>query len=180
MPRIEYAQPSDSVARQLSERRGGQLTPLDLLLAHNEGLARGWDQLLGAVRGQFRLSGELRELAILRIGRLNAADYEWDSHLSVARQEGLSEDVIAALQRDAPATGYQPHDAVLELVDEMTREITVSEATFDRLRRHFDDGMIAELVATIATYNMVSRFLVALDVQTADRAALKSDEVPRA
>jgi 4-carboxymuconolactone decarboxylase len=173
VPRITYAYPSDNVARQMSDRRGGALTPLDLLLSHNDGLADGWNTLLGAVRSQFRLPGDLREMVILRIGRLNAAPYEWDAHLPVARREGLSEDVIAALLADAPATGYQPHDAVLRYVDEMTRNVVVSEEAFSGLREHFDDTLIAELTATVAVYNMVSRFLVALDVHTADREKLR-------
>jgi 4-carboxymuconolactone decarboxylase len=169
MPRIQYSFPSAEVARQISDRRGGNLTPLDLLLSHNDRLAHGWNVLLGAVRTGFHLSGELRELVILRIGRLNAAAYEWDAHLPLARREGLPEDVIEALLSDAPATGHQPHDAVLRYVDEMTRDVKVSDAAFDALREHFDDTRIAEITATAAAYNMVSRFLVALEVKTTDR-----------
>jgi 4-carboxymuconolactone decarboxylase len=172
VPRIDYAYPSHNVAQQMSDRRGGSLTPLDLLLSHNDGLANGWNTLLGAVRSEFRLPGDLREMAILRIGRLNSAPYEWDAHLPVARREGLPEDVIAALLADAPGTGRQPHDAVLRYVDEMTRNVVVSEDAFNGLREHFDDTLIAELTATVAVYNMVSRFLVALDVHTADRDKL--------
>lgn len=178
MPRIEYATPSPEVARHIRARRAGTLTPLDLLLSHNDELASGWNALLGAVRTGCGLSGELRELVILRIGRLNAADYEWDAHLPLAREEGLPERIIEALLQDAPATGIQPYDAVLRYVDEMTRDVTVSSATFETLREHFDDAGIAELTATAAAYNMVSRFLVALEVRTTDRAAPPS-ESPR-
>jgi 4-carboxymuconolactone decarboxylase len=180
VPRIDYAYPSEDVARQMSDRRGGTLTPLDLLLSHNDGLAHGWNTLLGAVRSQFRLPGDLREMAILRIGRLNSAAYEWDAHLPVAQREGLPEDIIAALLTDAPTTGSQPHDAILRYVDEMTQNVTVSEEAFNALRSHFDDTLIAELTATVAVYNMVSRFLVALDVHTSDRAKLADTETARA
>ncbi|MDI3562394.1 hypothetical protein [Bradyrhizobium sp. Arg816] len=53
---------------------------------------------------------------------------------------------------------------MLELTDAMTRDIIVSDALFGRLRETFDDDGIVEVVATIAAYNMVSRFLVALNV----------------
>lgn len=172
MPRIDYASPSENVAQQVGARRGGPLTPLDLLLAHNDGLAHGWNALLGAVRSQFHLPGEIRELVILRIGRINSAPYEWDAHLPVARKEGLPEAVIEALRNDAAHTGQEPHDAVLRYVDEMTRSVVVSDEAFEELRRHFDDTAIVELTATAAAYNMVSRFLVALDVRTADRDEL--------
>ncbi|SKB74128.1 Uncharacterized conserved protein [Arthrobacter sp. 31Cvi3.1E] len=172
MPRIDYAYPSGDVARKISDRRGGTLTPLDLLLSHNDGLAQGWNSLLGAVRTQFRLPGDLREMVILRIGRLNSAPYEWDAHLPVAQREGLPEDIIAALREGAPTTGHETHDAILRYVDEMTLNVVVSEEAFNGVRNHFDDTLIAELTATVAAYNMVSRFLVALDVHTSDRETL--------
>lgn len=173
MPRIEYAYPSKDVAQQISDRRGGSLTPLDLLLAHNNGLAEGWNTLLGSVRSQFSLPGDLREMVILRVGRLNSAPYEWDAHLPVAKREGLPEEVITALLSDATTTGFQPHDAVLRFVDEMTCNVIVSDEAFEGLREHFNDTLIAELTATVAVYNMVSRFLVALDVHTTDRDKLR-------
>ena len=46
----------------------------------------------------------------------------------------------------------------------MTREIEVPDALFDRLRTRFDDRGIVEIVTTVAAYNMVSRFLVALHI----------------
>lgn len=172
MPRICYAYPSETVAQQMSERRGGKLTPLDLLLAHNDGLALGWNSLLGAVRSQFQISGDIREMIILRIGYLNLADYEWDAHLPVARREGLDEKVIDCLPEKTPLTGQATHDAVLRYVDEMTKNVVVSAEVFSGLRQHFSESEVAEITATVATYNMVSRFLVALEVTTGDRECL--------
>ncbi len=54
---------------------------------------------------------------------------------------------------------------VLELTDAMTRDIEVPDALFERVREHFDAEKLVELVATIAAYNMVSRFLVALRIE---------------
>ena len=48
----------------------------------------------------------------------------------------------------------------------MTRSVKVSDATFDGAREQLPDlQSVIELIATIATYNMVSRFLVALEVE---------------
>lgn len=175
MPRIRYAVPVAETAHEMSARRGGALTPLDLLLAHHDGLARGWNALLGAVRNDFQLPGDLREMVVLRIGRLNGAPYEWDAHLPVARREGLEPRFIDALDQEVDALGQQPHDAVLAYTDAMTLDVSVPDAVFEELRNHFDDTVIAELTATIAAYNMVSRFLVALDVRTRDRQGVAED-----
>lgn len=169
MPRVSYAEPSTGTAEQIGARRGGVLTPLDLLLCHNQALALGWDRLVGGVRGGFTIPGDVRELIVLRIGRLNHAPYEWDAHLPVALHEGLPQDVVDCLARDAAVTGHEAYDAVLAYVDAMTREVRVPEDVFDRLRCHHTESEIVEITATAAVYNMVSRFLVALDVQTADR-----------
>jgi 4-carboxymuconolactone decarboxylase len=53
---------------------------------------------------------------------------------------------------------------VLELTDTMTRAIDVPDALFARVRARFDDQALIDLTATVASYNMVSRFLVALHI----------------
>ena len=47
---------------------------------------------------------------------------------------------------------------------QMTLDVKVSDAVFAALREHFDTTQIVELTSAIATYNMVARFLVALQV----------------
>jgi 4-carboxymuconolactone decarboxylase len=49
---------------------------------------------------------------------------------------------------------------------------TVEESTFTALAEKFTDQQVAEITATVAAYNMVSRFLVALDVHPHDRDAV--------
>jgi alkylhydroperoxidase family enzyme len=46
----------------------------------------------------------------------------------------------------------------------MTREIRVPDDVFRGVREHFNDREIVELTATIAAYNLVSRFLEALQI----------------
>ncbi|KAI9664887.1 MAG: hypothetical protein M1821_006335 [Bathelium mastoideum] len=58
----------------------------------------------------------------------------------------------------------EKHLAVLAYTDAMTVFISVPEDLFAILRRHFSDREIVEITSTIAAYNCVSRFLVALDV----------------
>ena len=56
------------------------------------------------------------------------------------------------------------HLAALAYTDAMTVSVSVPDAVFANLRRHFNDREIVEVTSTIAAYNCVSRFLVALDV----------------
>jgi alkylhydroperoxidase family enzyme len=54
--------------------------------------------------------------------------------------------------------------AVLGYTDAMTLNVTVPDDVFAQVRKHFSEREVVEITATIAAYNCVSRFLVALDV----------------
>ena len=55
--------------------------------------------------------------------------------------------------------------AALELCRVMSEKVAVPRALIMQLRQLLgSDALLVELVGVIATYNMVSRFLVALDV----------------
>jgi alkylhydroperoxidase family enzyme len=53
---------------------------------------------------------------------------------------------------------------VLRYTDAMTLDVSVPEDVFKELRAHMGEKEIVELTASVAAYNCVSRFLVALDV----------------
>ena len=46
----------------------------------------------------------------------------------------------------------------------MTRELVVPDSLYERVRKEFGVQQQIDLVATVAAYNMVSRFLVALEI----------------
>jgi alkylhydroperoxidase family enzyme len=56
------------------------------------------------------------------------------------------------------------HSAVIAYTDAMTLDVRVPDAVFERLRKSFGEREVVEITATVAAYNCVSRFLVALDV----------------
>ena len=71
------------IADALRARRSGhKLLKLDLILLHSPNLARGWNTMFAAVRGQLSLQPRLRELAIMAVAVLNKAEYEWVAHES--------------------------------------------------------------------------------------------------
>lgn len=55
--------------------------------------------------------------------------------------------------------------AVLQYADAMTRDVSVSNEVFQAVKSQgFNEQEMVEITTTVAAYNMVSRFLVALDV----------------
>lgn len=163
MARLPDTDGTGEIAERIRERRGGGLRPLDRMLLHSPQLADGWNSLLGAIRGRMQLAPDIRELVILRIAVRNRAPYEWTAHEPEARRAGLDDRVLAELRREKPELDAR-RARVIAYTDAMTREIHVPDELFDALRADFTDAELVELTATVAAYNMVSRFLVALDV----------------
>ena len=175
MPRIPYlpidhATPPELVAA-IRKRRGGELVNLDRLLLHSPPLAAGWNEMLGRVRTALSLPGRLREIAMCAVATLNHAEYEFHHHAPVLLQEGGTQAQVDALRDPLTATGNaalfdDAERATIQLTIEMTRNVQVAPATFESVRKVLpNEQQVVELVAVIAAYNMVSRFLVAFDVQ---------------
>jgi AhpD family alkylhydroperoxidase len=119
------------------------------------------------VRNRNSIPAGLRELVILRVAVLNRAPYEFDAHVPHALAAGVSAEAVEAsrsvpLAADAPFTDEQR--VALRLADAMTRDIDVPDALYAEVRQHFNEQGQIDLVATVAAYNMVSRFLVALQI----------------
>ncbi|KAK7423609.1 hypothetical protein QQZ08_008963 [Neonectria magnoliae] len=158
-----------AIVERIKARRDPRpLQPLDLTLLHAPSIADGWNSFLGAVRTKNSLPDDVRELAISRIAVCNKAWYEWTHHAPLAVKGGVSEAGMEAIKQETlgerPAQLTEKLWAVVLYTEEMTRNVQVKDETFDRLRAFFNEQEIVELTATIACYNCVSRFLVALDV----------------
>lgn len=170
MPRLEYIRDTDPrantpTALAVRERRGGKLLNLDRALLYSEPLAAGWNTFLGALRQRCSLDGKLRELAILRIALLNRADYEHYQHVPDALKCGASQAQIDALPEWQGSPLFNTTEqAVLSYTDAMTKQVQVSEATFAQVRACMSEQELVELTAVIGGYNMVARFLEALQI----------------
>ncbi|KAK1770953.1 carboxymuconolactone decarboxylase [Phialemonium atrogriseum] len=166
-----------TVARIRARRAPRPLQPLDLALLHSPAVADGWNSFLGAVRTRASLAADLRELAVSRVAAVNRAWYEWAHHAPLAVAAGVDEGLVygpgGVVGREGPlelgdgeaSEGFSERQwAVLVYADEMTRNVQVREETFARLKGLFSEKEVVEITATVACYNCVSRFLVALDV----------------
>lgn len=174
MARIAYkpedvSEPKEVVA-SIRARRGGRLLDLDRMLLHSPALARGWNAHLGAVRRELTVPVKLQELAICAVAVLNGAEYEFVHHAPEFIRAGGTEAQRDALRKLAAADAdVGPFDAieqaVIALTTEMTRAVRVRDATFARARAALaNDQQLVELIGIVASYNMVSRFLVALEI----------------
>jgi 4-carboxymuconolactone decarboxylase len=164
MARVSGTHGESDVAARIRARRGGALRPLDEVLLHSPPVADGWNSMLGAIRSDLALDPAVRELIVLRIAVLNNAPYEWSAHEPAARGAGVTDAQLEAVKTGETAAFDEPQKAALAYAEAMTVHIDVPDATFAALREHFDETGVVEVTAVAAAYNMVSRFLVALDV----------------
>jgi alkylhydroperoxidase family enzyme len=179
MPNIPYvtdedikqnAAPADLVAAIRARRGNGELLNLDRMLLHSAPIARGWNTYMGAIRRDLSVSPLLRELAICAVARYNHADYEWIQHAPEFLAAGGRQTQLAALHdiEKAPnneAAFSELERLVITLTKEMTLDVSVSQATMQSLRQQLNSREVVEIVGVIAAYNMVSRFLVALQIE---------------
>lgn len=168
--------PPDLVAAIKSRRAGGKLLNLDRVLLQSPNYAKGWNGMFAAIRNQLALPGKLRELAIMQIGVLNKAEYEWIQHEGEFLKAGGTREQLQALRNGAATGGGdqklfdESERATLALTREMTQNINVSDGTLKRVRSLLPEAQVVELIGTIAGYNMVSRFVVATGIEAEEAA----------
>ena len=165
---LDLAEPAELVAA-IRKRRGGQFINLDRMLLHSIPIAEGWNHFIGEIRNHLSLSPQLRELAMCGVAVLNGAEYEFIHHAPPFKEAGGTQAQVEALrligQPDFPSELFTlvEQDAI-NLTFQMTRHIKVDSDLMNRLRGALGNTDTVELVSVIAAYNMVSRFLIALDV----------------
>ncbi|HCI6813971.1 TPA: carboxymuconolactone decarboxylase family protein [Klebsiella quasipneumoniae subsp. quasipneumoniae] len=127
-----------------ARRPGGRLIGIDRVLLKSAPLATGWNELMVRVRQEFSLSLEYRELIMLRVAWLNKAE--------------------ALRLSSAPHVFNSTETLLIHLTDQSTRNVVVEEKVIGALKSLLGEKETVEAVATVAAYNMVSRFLVALAI----------------
>ena len=165
----EDAARDPSLLEAVLKRRGGKFINLDLALLWSEPLARAWNTYLGAVRRELAVSPQLKEIAICTVARITGADYEFNHHWPEYVKAGGDDRLRSRiLDPDSAATDTEfstDERLAIRYATVMTRDVKVPHSLFALLKARFSTTELVELTAAIATYNMVARFLVALEVE---------------
>ena len=137
-------------------------------LRRHPALADGWYMNEGYVLNpeHSRLVPHDRELLILRTGWNAQAVYEWAKHVGSvgrARDHGLDPGWIA---QGADAIGWNANElALVDAADEMFRDTTISDKTWQALSERYDTHQMMSIAWTAARYRRVSMTLNAFGVQ---------------
>lgn len=175
MSRIGLVEDSSSpqvaaLIEKLKAGRRGSLLKLYGALLHSPRLAETWFAHLNAVRWETGMSGRLREILIIRVAHLNRTEYVLKQHVpKLAEQEGLHADECLALLSTSGKTRFSGAEAAaIAYADEMTTKVQVAETVFAQLPKFYSEAQIVELTVLIATYNMHTRVVSALDLDLED------------
>ena len=108
-------------------------------LANHPALARRFGQWGDQILFRSSLGPRDRELAILRVGWLTRATYEWHHHVAIARDHAGMDEADIELARAGPhAGGSSDDDVLLRAVDELVGDHFISDSTWAALFRRFD------------------------------------------
>lgn len=179
MARVPYIDKSD-LAPENQELLARNIT-LHRALANSPNGLRAFGGLGQFIRHKSRLDPRLRELAILQVGYLARAPYEWSHHVKIGRDFGVSTDDIRALiaETEGKSSKLEPlAKLVLKAAREMTNDLAISEATFATLRKDLDNERMVDLVITISFYNAVVRLLGSLQIDVEPEYQPYLDEFP--
>ncbi|KWX57838.1 carboxymuconolactone decarboxylase family protein [Mycobacterium sp. NAZ190054] len=138
-----------------AERRNPEATGnLVATLMRHPRLARGFLRFNFHLLYGSTLPERLRELAVLRVAHLTDCEYEWRHHVAMGLEAGLTDDVIAGIER-GEASGELDR-AVLAAVDELHHDSVVSDPTWAALSDHLDERQLMDLVFTIGCYGSLA------------------------
>jgi uncharacterized peroxidase-related enzyme len=164
--REDLAEADRVIFDNLAAERGGTVGNIYRALAHTPNLLRRFLRLGGELRNATALDPRLRELAIVTVGRLTDAQYEFVHHWNIARRVGVTREQLDALADFEKSADFSDNErAVIRYAVEATINVRVSDATWNALKSFLDTRRIMELVQNVAFYNMVVRVLVPVGVE---------------
>jgi alkylhydroperoxidase family enzyme len=168
-PRIAPLSSEDALAAGRAHGLPDQYahTSVFRVLLHHPSLTERVAGVLQFLMGSEILDPVLRELAVLRIGWVTGAEYEWTQHYRVAERLGITADEALAVRAwpDVPAPRGAAGAAVLRATDEILEDAVVGDATWAALQEHLgSDAACVQLLVAVSNWRMFAVLLRTLGV----------------
>ncbi len=165
LPLLEAEQWNDSQRDALgNQNMRGHVQNIFKTLAHHEKLAKRWLVFANHVMFKSTLPPRERELAILRMGWLCQAEYEWAQHVLLGREAGLSDEDTEHIKAGSGSHWNCHENHVLTAVDELHQNSEISDPTWAGLAQTYDEQQLLDFIFTCGQYNLVSMVLKSLRV----------------
>ena len=168
----EQASPEVKELFQKIEDNGARVVNLYKVVSHSPHVVRNFIKLGNSLIGRTELSPKLRELTIMRIAKLCHSEYEWAQHTLVALEVGVSQEKLDKIDSWGESDSFtEAERAVLQYVDEVAKNVKVTDETFAALRQYLNERSIVELTLAIGWWGMLARLLVPLEVEIDEQSA---------
>jgi 4-carboxymuconolactone decarboxylase len=103
--------------------------------------------------GKGTLNARERELAVLRVGWLCRAPYEWCQHVDIAKRYGVTVEEIERATRGSSAPGWTEHEAaIVRGVEELLGDQSIADDTWNVLARTWTERQLLEFLAVVGYY----------------------------
>ncbi len=148
----------DAEGRQMAERAtvNGQVLNIFKVLLNHPRLVRNWGRFGNYILQGSTLPAREREIAILRIGWLNQAPYEWEQHVLIGKRVGLTDEDVEKIKK-GPSAGWNRHErAIVQAADDLFEKSVVLDETWQVLSENYNTQQLMDLVFSIGQYNLVS------------------------
>ncbi len=107
--------------------------------------------------GKGVLGARERELAVLRVGWLCRAPYEWCQHVDIAKRYGVTAEEVERATRGSSAPGWTEHEAaIVGAVEELLGDQSISDDTWNVLARTWTEQQLLEFLAVVGYYVSVA------------------------
>ena len=151
-------------ASRLINDEGGLVGPFNAPL-YAPGTGKRVVALGEALRFETELDNRLLELAVSMVGAHWRSNFEWFAHSRMAKDAGIAEDAIAAIERgDEPQLDKPDEQAVYALTRGLLSDGRISDDVYEAARDHVGERGVVELTQLIGYYCLVSLTLNTFEV----------------
>ena len=164
LPESEWSAETTELMESL--RRDGKVYNIFRTLARHPQLLKKWLVFGSHILSRSTLPAREREIAILRMGWLCRAEYEWGHHVAIGKDAGLSDQDIQRIAKGPDDAGLDPFEStLLRAVDELHANSFIGDSTWSALAERYTTEQLLNLVFTAGQYKLVSMALNSLGVQ---------------
>lgn len=138
------------------------------LIANAPNIFDGWAQMTGELFKSPTFTPRMREVIILRVGRLQDSPYEVAQHVIFGRTAGLTDQQIDALQDKAnlDTVGFfNDERTVIDTVTELCTTRRLSDDSFATAHALLGDEALTELLMIVSCYYGLALVLNAVDLE---------------
>jgi len=147
-------------------RAGGSKLNLVQTLAKHPDLAVPYFDFGCYILNRSSLSARTRELLTLRASWLFRSAYEWDLHVIRAKNIGISQHELDALEVGSSAPIWSTQDRhLLAAVEQLHDQTAIHDATWRGLSEFLDSKQLLDLLFTVGSYAMLAMVLNGVGVK---------------